>query len=225
MLPLPALPRPLPDRVTLEGAYARLEPLSAATHFDTLLEAVTGPAEEERFRYLFEARPDALGLRSWFETAQASSDPLFFALVDRATGRCEGRQALMRITPEHGVIEVGSIYWGPRAARTRLATEAVYLLAEYVFITLGYRRFEWKCDARNEPSRRAALRFGFRPEGVFAQHMVVKGQNRDTAWFAMLDHDWPALATAYRRWLAPENFMPEGRQLEALAVPRGDGAA
>lgn len=221
MLPIPDLPRPLPERVTLEGAYARLEPLSADAHFDSLLEAVNGPDEAERFRYLFEDRPDEAGLRRWFEAAEASTDPFFFALVDRATGRCEGRQALLRITPAHGVVEVGSIYWGPRSARTRLATEAIYLMADYVFRTLGYRRFEWKCDARNAPSRRAALRFGYRYEGVFEQHMVVKGENRDTAWFAMLDRDWHGLAHAYRRWLAPTNFAPDGRQHEKLAAAVG----
>lgn len=218
MNPALALPRPAPERVTLEGAYVRLEPLSAERHFATLLEALSGPGEEERFRYLFEPRPTAEELEAWFAAAQSTVDPLFFALVDRATERCEGRQALMRITPAHGVIEVGSIYWGPRAARTRLATEAIYLTASYVFGRLGYRRLEWKCDARNVPSRRAALRFGFSYEGTFRQHMVVKGENRDTAWFALLDSEWLSISDAYRRWLAPENFAADGSQLSRLEV-------
>ena len=118
----------------------------------------------------------------------------------------------MRIVPEHGVIEVGSIMWGPDIARTRRATEALFLFARHVFDDLGYRRFEWKCNARNAPSRRAAERFGFTYEGTFRQHMIVKGDNRDTAWFAMLDGDWPRLQAGYQRWLAPENFDDDGRQ-------------
>ena len=139
-----------------------------------------------------------------------------FAVIDRASGRCEGRQSLMRITPEHGVIEIGNILWGPAIARSRVATEALFLFARHVFEDLGYRRFEWKCDARNEPSRRAAARFGFVYEGLFRQHMVIKGDNRDTAWFAMIDRDWPALRANYERWLAPSNFDETGRQHKRL---------
>jgi RimJ/RimL family protein N-acetyltransferase len=124
----------------------------------------------------------------------------------------------MRITPEHGVIEIGNILWGPPIARTRVATEALYLAAKYVFEDLGYRRFEWKCNDLNEPSKRAAARFGFAFEGVFRQHMWTKGANRDTAWFAMLDGDWPRLRAAYERWLDPENFDPAGRQRAKLAA-------
>jgi RimJ/RimL family protein N-acetyltransferase len=141
---------------------------------------------------------------------------MFYAVIDPATGRAEGRQALMRITPEHGVIEIGSILWGPRMARTRLATEALYLFARHAFDALGYRRFEWKCDALNAPSRRAALRFGFTFEGIFRQHMVVKGRNRDTAWFAITDAEWPAVRTGMERWLSPDNFGPDGQQFSSL---------
>jgi RimJ/RimL family protein N-acetyltransferase len=123
----------------------------------------------------------------------------------------------MRITPEHGVIEVGGILWGPAIARTRVATEALLLHARYAFDTLGYRRFEWKCNVRNEPSMRAARRFGFAFEGIFRQHMVIKGENRDTAWFAMVDADWPRIRSGFERWLAPENFDREGRQKARLA--------
>jgi RimJ/RimL family protein N-acetyltransferase len=126
----------------------------------------------------------------------------------------------MRIVPEHGVIEIGDILWGPRMARTRLATEALYLAARHVFDDLGYRRFEWKCNDLNLPSKRAALRFGFAFEGVFRQHMWVKGANRDTAWFAMLDRGWPALRAEYERWLDPGNFDASGIQRTPLAVPR-----
>ena len=151
-----------------------------------------------------------------YNAAAAADDPLAFAVVDRASGRCEGRQTLMRITPDHGVIEIGSILWGPAISRSRVATEALYLFARYAFETLGYRRFEWKCNSQNAPSIRAAGRFGFRYEGQFRQHMVIKGANRDTHWFSMLDTEWPALRAAFDRWLAPENFDAQGRQRATL---------
>lgn len=209
-------PRPKPQRTILEGQYVRLEPLSLERHHQTLLEACTAPGAAERFRYLFEEPPSAEDLTAWLMRVTALDDPLFFAVIDRHTGRCEGRQALMRIVPEHGVIELGSIFWGAAIARTPITTEALYLSAAHVFDDLGYRRFEWKCDAQNEPSRRAALRFGFTFEGVFRQHMVVKGRNRDTAWYAMLDSEWGSLKSAYQRWLAPENFDPRGQQRARL---------
>ena len=174
-------PRPRPARVALDGRYCRLEPLDPLRHGDALFAASMAPGAEERFRYLFNAPQSREGFNEWMAHAVRADDPLIFAVVDTASGRCEGRQTLMRITPEHGVIEIGNILWGPAIARTRVATEALYLFAVYVFETLGYRRFEWKCDARNEPSRRAALRFGFSFEGLFRKHMVIKGENRDTA--------------------------------------------
>lgn len=210
------LPRPLPQRTVLEGRYARLEPISLERHFETLLDASSATGARERFRYLFEEAPTEAELRAWFERVEPLADPLFYAVVDSATGRCEGRQALMRTTPQHGVTELGSIYWGPAIARTRVATEAFFLAARYVFDDLGYRRFEWKCDALNQPSRNAALRFGFSFEGVFRQHMVVKGLNRDTAWYAMLDSEWPALRRAYLAWLSPDNFGADGNQRKRL---------
>jgi RimJ/RimL family protein N-acetyltransferase len=209
-------PPPRPGRVTLEGRYSRLEPLSATKHGADLYAASMAPGAEVRFRYLFDVPQERAAFEGWLERAQVSDDPLFYAVIDAASGRCEGRQTLMRITPEHGVIEVGNILWGPALARTRAATEALYLSARYVFEDLGYRRFEWKCDSRNEPSQRAARRFGFTPEGVFRQHMVFKGENRDTAWFAMVDTEWPRLRQAYERWLAPANFDGEGRQKATL---------
>ncbi len=150
------------------------------------------------------------------DKAASTEDPRFYAVIDRASGRAEGRQALMRITPEHGVIEIGSILWGPAIARTRVATEALYLFGAYAFETLGYRRFEWKCDAANAPSRRAALRFGFTFEGIFRQHMVVKGRNRDTAWFAITDAEWPKIAAGMQAWLTPANFDAAGQQRQSL---------
>ena len=210
-------PVPRPDRLVLDGRYARLEPLSPA-HEATLYEASAADDVESRFAYLFDMPPaDAQVFHAWVDGAMRTDDPLFFAVVDKATGRAEGRQALMRIDPTHGVIEVGHVLWGPAIARTRVATEALYLSAAYVFDTLGYRRFEWKCHAGNAPSRRAADRFGFTYEGTFRQHMVFKGGNRDTAWFSMLDSEWPALRDAYERWLAPNNFDATGQQRRTLA--------
>jgi RimJ/RimL family protein N-acetyltransferase len=210
---------PRPQRTTLDGRYARLEPLDAARHQNELLESAQEPGSDSRFRYLFEDPPgDAVVFGSWIEKAARSEDPLFFAVIDKKTGRAEGRQALMRIDPTHGVIEVGNILWGPAIARTRIATEALYLFAEHVFDKLGYRRFEWKCNDLNEPSKRAAGRFGFTFEGIFRQHMVTKGQNRDTAWFAMTDADWPLAKESYQAWLAPENFSDDGQQKTGLKI-------
>ena len=207
----------------LDGRYTELEPLDPARHGPSLLESALRPGGEDRFRYLFEDAPiDAAAFAPWLDRAAASDDPLFFAVIDRATGRAEGRQALMRIDPVHGVIEIGSILWGPAIARSRVATEALYLFARHAFETLGYRRFEWKCNNLNEPSKRAALRFGFTYEGLFRQHMVAKGANRDTAWFSIIDGEWPALAAAYEAWLQPTNFDAEGRQRRRLENFRQD---
>jgi RimJ/RimL family protein N-acetyltransferase len=220
--PLPSLPRPRPKRTVLEGRWCRLEPLDPQRHADDLFAASMAPGADLRFRYLFDTPMARDAFDAWIARTAASDDPLAFAVIDRATGRCEGRQSFMRITPEHGVIEIGSILWGPAIARTRVATEALFLFARHAFEPLGYRRFEWKCDARNAPSIAAARRFGFVPEGIFRQHMVVKGDSRDTAWFAMLDRDWPRLRAAYDAWLAPENFDADGRQRARLAVPPGE---
>lgn len=209
-------PRPLPERRVLEGRYCRLEPLDAARHGDQLFAASMAPGAEERHRYLFEAPMERAPFQVWLEGRATSQDPLFFVVIDKATGRVEGRQTLMRIDPAHGVIEIGSILWGPAMARSRIATEALFLFAAYAFDELGYRRFEWKCNDRNEPSKRAALRFGFAYEGLFRQHMVAKGENRDTAWFSMIDPEWPALRAGYEAWLDPGNFDSNGQQRARL---------
>lgn len=211
MTPSPARP---PQRVTLDGRYVRLEPLGTQ-HVGDLYRASAG--EEQRFTWLFENAPQSeAAMAEWATRVAPKDDPLYFAVIDTATGRAEGRQSLMRITPEHGVIEVGGIYWGPHISRTRVTTEALYLHARYVFEDLGYRRFEWKCNDLNEPSKAAARRFGFTFEGVFRQHMIVKGQNRDTAWFAMLDRDWPSIKAAFESWLDPANFDEHGQQKARL---------
>jgi RimJ/RimL family protein N-acetyltransferase len=209
-------PRPQPARLVLEGRYTRLEPLDPARHGEDLFSESMAPGAEERHRYLFEAPMERGEFQSWMEQKVASNDPLFFAVVNRATGRTCGRQALMRIDPVHGVIEIGSILWGPSISRSRIATEALYLFALYAFEGLGYRRFEWKCHNENAPSKRAALRFGFTYEGLFRQHMVAKGGNRDTAWFSIIDGELPAIKAMYEGWLDPSNFNADGTQKRRL---------
>ena len=209
------LPRPRPSRTAIDGRYCRLEPVAQA-HATDLFQTCADPA---RYPYLFDDPPaDIDDMRAWVERAAKGDDPLFFAVVDRASGRAVGRQALMRVTPEHGVIEIGNILWGIGAARTRLSTEALYLFAKYAFEDLGYRRFEWKCHHENLPSQAAARRFGFTYEGTFRQHMWAKGANRDTVWFSMIDAEWPRLRAAYERWLDPGNFDADGRQRMPLAA-------
>jgi RimJ/RimL family protein N-acetyltransferase len=207
---------PDPGRPILEGRYARLEPLDPARHGDALYAASTGAEAERLHRWLPDAAPANLAaFGDWLAPKAASTDPLFYAVVDKATGKAEGRQTLMRIDQTHGVAEIGNILWGPRMAGTRIATEAQFLFADWVF-GLGYRRYEWKCNNANEPSKRAALRFGFTFEGVFRQHMVVKGENRDTAWYSIIDREWPPLREAYLAWLDPTNFDSPGAQFQKL---------
>jgi RimJ/RimL family protein N-acetyltransferase len=210
-------PRPTPQRIALEGRFVRLEPLDAGRHGEDLYAAATEDDAEARFRWLAERPPqNRAEFDTWLYKAEASTEQLFFAVIDRESGRAIGRQSLMRIDPANGVVETGAIHWGPAMQRTAKSTEALYLHARYVFDDLGYRRFEWKCDNDNEPSKRAALRFGFAFEGIFRQHMVIKGRNRDTAWFAMLDRDWPSRRAAFEAWLAPDNFDAEGKQKRRL---------
>lgn len=212
--PKPALSTP--RRQAIAGRYVRLEPLTPA-HAGDLFAIASAPSADALFTHLFETPPTSLQqVAEWIEKQIALSDPLFFAVIDPQTGQCLGRQAFMRIVPEHGVIEIGSILWGPGMARSRRATEALYLFARHAFDTLGYRRLEWKCNSLNLPSRRAAERFGFTYEGTFRQHMIVKGLNRDTAWFAMLDSDWQRLRQGYERWLDAANFDAAGQQKAPL---------
>jgi len=156
-------------------------------------------------------------LQRALEEKQAGANALFLAILTEANGCAEGYASYMRIEPAHGVVEVGNILMAPSLQRTTAATEAMYLMARHVFEDLGYRRYEWKCNALNEPSRRAALRYGFTFEGIFRQHMVIKGQNRDTAWYSMLDHEWPARKAAFEAWLNPANFDRDGQQLHTLS--------
>jgi RimJ/RimL family protein N-acetyltransferase len=214
-------PAPFPDQFVIAGRWARLEPL-APQHAPALFAALQ-PDIEARHQYLPDYAPrDEADLASWIARIRKRPDYLFTAVMDAKTDRCVGRQALMRIRPEHASIELGQVLWGEGCARTRIATEAVFLTARYVFESLGYRRFEWKCNALNEASRRAALRFGFSFEGVFRQDMIVKGESRDTAWFSMLDTEWAALKPAYEAWLSPKNFDRKGVQKAKLGTGLGE---
>ena len=212
-------PPPWPGPMKLEGRYARLEPLTPA--LAPALHAANR-ADDAIWDYLpYGPFADEAAYAAWVTQAAGKADPLFFAVTDRAGGTPGGVMSLMRITPEAGSIEVGHVCFAPSLQRTRAAGETIFLLASWVFRE-GYRRFEWKCDALNRPSRRAAERFGFSWEGVFRQATIVKGRNRDTAWFAMVDADWPCLRPAWEAWLDPANFDADGRQrrpLGALTAP------
>jgi RimJ/RimL family protein N-acetyltransferase len=213
-------PTPLPRREPLFGRHVLLEPLDAELHTADLWQAVQG--HDEVWAYLADGPyPDEAALRLAFEDKQVSASAIFFALLTEANGRAEGYASYMRMDPAYGVIEVGNILLSPSLQRTVAATEAMYMMARHIFDDLGYRRYEWKCNANNAPSRRAALRYGFTFEGIFRQHMIVKGQNRDTAWFSMLDSEWPARKAAFEAWLDPANFDQEGRQRKSLAQLAG----
>ena len=208
-----------PERLVLEGRYCRLEPLDPARHGHELFAASTPPDAAARFLYLFEEPPVGRAeFQAWLEKVAASADPLFFAVIDKRTGKVEGRQTFMRIDAPNHVIEIGSIYWGPAISRSAVTTEANFLFAKYAFETLGYRRFEWKCNALNAPSRAAAERFGFTYEGHFRRAVVVKGRTRDPSWYSMISDDWPKLRAAYESWLSPDNFDAHGRQKTALSA-------
>jgi RimJ/RimL family protein N-acetyltransferase len=212
------VPARRPGRTALTGRLVTLAPLDPQAHGDSLYEGTRGEAGERLWQYLFEGPfPDRAAFDLHLQRIAASEDPLFFAILDSAAGRAVGYASYMRIEPIHRVIEVGSILYTPRLQQTALATEAMYLMARHVFEHLGYRRYEWKCNALNAPSRRAALRFGFQFEGIFRQHMIVKGRNRDTAWFSMLDSEWPLRKANFERWLDPSNFDGNGRQKTALS--------
>jgi RimJ/RimL family protein N-acetyltransferase len=208
----PALP---PGKVTLAGRHTILERLNAARHGPALWDAFKG--REDLWTYSSQGPfADAAAFNAWLAQRAALEDPFYFTILDR-NGRALGVATFMEIRPTMRVIEVGHIVYGPSLQRTPLATEAQFLLARYAFETLGYRRYEWKCDALNAASRRAAERFGFTFEGIFRQHMILKGRSRDTAWFSMLDSEWPRAKAAFERWLAPANFDAEGRQRERLS--------
>ncbi len=214
-------PARYPEPCGLVGATVRLEPVNPPGHARSLFAASHDGQDPMLWDYMpmgpFRTEET---FTAWLETTAASTDPLFLTVIDQHTERPSGMVSFLRITPSHGVIEVGNIWFAPIIQRTRQATEAIFLLARHAFEALGYRRLEWKCDDLNARSRRAAERLGFRYEGLFHQHMVIKGRNRDTAWFAMLDRDWPVIRTAFETWLAPTNFDSDGRQRRSLSAIR-----
>lgn len=207
-----------PCRSAFEGRFARVEPLDPRRHGEDLFAAAVDPGIWDWLPYGPFA--DEAAMRLWLEGRAVSADPLFFAIRDRADGMAKGMCSWLRLDPPNGVIEIGHIWLGDALQRTPAATEALFLLFRHVMDELGYRRLEWKCDARNARSRRSAARLGFTFEGIFRQHLIVKGRNRDTAWFSLLDHEWPTIRAGFKRWLAPSNFAADGRQIETLAACR-----
>ncbi|HWB05340.1 MAG TPA: GNAT family protein [Verrucomicrobiales bacterium] len=210
-------PPPRPPRETLTGAFCRLEPLDPGRHAAALFDANTSAGGDKNWTYLaYGPFQNLTDYRAWMEAACTGDDPLFFAIIDLTDNQPAGVASYLRITPGSGSIEVGGINYATRLQRTPAATEAMYLLMKHAF-ALGYRRYEWKCDALNAPSRAAAQRLGFSFEGVFRQATVYKNRNRDTAWFAITDTDWPALNAAFQTWLTPDNFDSQGKQRTRLA--------
>jgi RimJ/RimL family protein N-acetyltransferase len=209
-------PAKSPERRSFEGKTVRLEPLDVVRHGDDLFKNTVDA--DSTWDYLaygpFHGRDEFM---AWLEARAPLVDPLTFTIIDAASGEARGLESLMRIDAANGVIEIGHIWLSPPLQRTRQATEAIYLLSRYVFDELGYRRYEWKCDSLNGPSRRAAERYGFAYEGTFRQHMVIKDRNRDTAWYSILDGEWPARRTAFETWLSEDNFDSTGRQRRSLA--------
>jgi RimJ/RimL family protein N-acetyltransferase len=217
--PLPGwTARSRPPRSAIEGRLCRVEPVDVDRHASDLHAANLRDKDGRNWTYLAYGPYERLDdYREWMRRTCLGDDPLFHAIVDRSTGRAVGVASYLRIDPPAGVIEVGHINYAPPLQRTAAATEAMFLMMKRVFDELGYRRYEWKCDALNAPSRAAALRLGFEYEGLFRQATIYKARNRDTAWYAIIDRDWPALKGRYERWLDPSNFDAAGRQRQSLA--------
>jgi RimJ/RimL family protein N-acetyltransferase len=210
-------PAARPARKSMTGRFCRLEPLDAAQHAADLFAANALDAEGRNWTYLPYGPFDSFtSYRSWVEQVSTTADPLFFAIVSLATGKAVGVASYLRIDPANGAIEVGHLNFSPLMQRTPVATEVMYLMMKEAF-ALGYRRYEWKCNALNLPSRQAAQRLGFSFEGIFRQAAISKGRNRDTAWYAAIDKEWPALDEAFQAWLSPRNFDDAGSQRIALS--------
>jgi RimJ/RimL family protein N-acetyltransferase len=215
------VPRPRPPRTAMVGRYALVEPVNVDKHAGDLISAYMEAPDGRDWTYLSVERPDGEAqFREYLDRLTTSDDPLHHAIVDRGTGRALGTAAFMRIEPAHGVMEVGYITFSPALKRTRVATEAMYLMMKRAFDELGYRRYEWKCDSLNAPSRAAALRYGFTFEGIFRKAIVYKGRSRDTAWYSITDDEWAGTRGAFEAWLDPGNFDAEGRQRSKLVVVR-----
>ncbi len=206
-----------PSKDPMIGRFCHLEGLDITSHAGDLFEAYSADTEGGLWTYM-PVGPfvEWNEFKDWMQGACKSTDPLFFAIIDEASGKAAGMASYLRITPQVGVIEVGHISFSPGLQKTPVATEAMFLMMQRVFNELGYRRYEWKCDSLNAPSRRAAERFGFSYDGLFEQALVYKGRNRDTAWYSILDKDWPVIEPAYKAWLNPDNFDAEGRQKQKL---------
>ena len=214
--------RPRPPRSGMAGTYCQVEPLKPELHAADLYRAYMEDKEHRIWTYLAYGPFDTFeAYRAWLDSDCRGDDPLFYAIMDSQTGQALGVASYLRIEPNAGVIEVGHINYAPQLQRTPAATEAMFLMMRRVFDELGYRRYEWKCDALNAPSRQAAQRLGFTFEGIFRQATIYKNRNRDTAWYSIIDTEWPALKKAFEGWLDPENFDPQGRQRRPLADFRG----
>lgn len=201
-----------PPRATLTGRFCRIEPLNVERHAADLYAANSLDTEGRIWTYMaYGPFVDMATYVTWMTRACQSTDPLFHAIIDAATDKAVGAASYLRIDPTNGAIEVGGIVFSPLLQRTPAATEAMYLMMQNAF-ALGYRRYEWKCDSLNAPSRTAAQRLGFSYEGLFRQAIIYKGRSRDTAWYAIIDKEWPALQAAYTQWLAPDNFTASGEQ-------------
>ena len=210
-------PPEAPQKTDLPGRYCRLSPLDPERDAQRLWDAYATETEPRNWTYLYHGPYDSFDeFAAWVASAANTNDPLFFAVIDRTTDRAIGVAAYLRIAPSAGSIEVGHINYSPLLQRTPAATEAMYLMMRHAF-ELGYRRYEWKCDALNAPSRVAAQRLGLTFEGIFRQAVVYKGRNRDSAWYAAIDQEWPALKAAFETWLSPENFGPDGKQRQRLS--------
>jgi len=215
------VPRARPPRTPMVGRYAVVEPVSVERHTADLFSAYREAPDARDWTYLSAECPqDEVQFRAFMTKLAGSEDRVNHAIVDASTGRALGTAALMRIDPENGVIEVGFIAFSPALKRTRVGTEAMYLLMRRAFDELGYRRYEWKCDSLNEPSRAAALRYGFTFEGIFRQAIVYKGRSRDTAWYSITDAEWPRIRAGFEAWLDPSNFDRDGRQRRSLELAR-----
>jgi RimJ/RimL family protein N-acetyltransferase len=212
-------PREMPPRTILTGQYCSVVPLDVKQHGDQLYSALCQSEDDHNWIYLpygpYQSKDDFI---AWLRVMQSKTDPFFHAVISQETGDALGLASYLRITPDIGVIEVGHIHFGSGMQRTPMATEAMYLMMRQVFDELGYRRYEWKCDALNARSRRAAQRFGFSFEGVFRQASVNKGRNRDTSWFSIIDSEWPQIRSAFENWLAADNFDSAGQQRNPLKI-------
>lgn len=214
---------PAPKPVAIEGRYVSLEPYDRAAHRQDLWDGLGGMGINPLLKYF--AQADFGGIDdfdAWLTTAQEKGGWVTEVFRDKASGKVVGMANYMRADPANGVVEVGSVAHGAAMARSPLSTEVHYLMAKHVFEDLGYRRYEWKCNSENQASRTTALRLGFSFEGIFRQHMLSKGGNRDTAWFSMIDSEWPLLNAAFENWLAPDNFDADGRQKRRLEDIRAD---